>query len=232
MNQMILFTLSICVCGIATFTAAQPPSAGTSSPQNASAWSIEQARIQFTGRRGKTQNLYRLDRTTNRVSRLTEFDDSTEGANNGRVSPDGQQIVFQVRRGNQYDIHLMPTAGGKSTPLIEHPDYDVGPVWSPDGRQVAFMSTRGYELGSIGPFPGHMYVVNADGSGLRQVTREPLTSSLGPSDWSPDGTQLLLYRAWFLPIAYSWKVQKTRGSVTNSMISRWHPPHRNLGESR
>ena len=88
----------------------------------------------------------------------------------------------------------MSTASGESTPLIDHPAYDVNPVWSPDGRQIAFMSTRGYELGSIGPFPGHIYIVNSDGNRLRQVTHEPLTSSLGPSDWSADGTQLLMAR--------------------------------------
>ena len=88
----------------------------------------------------------------------------------------------------------MSTGGWGITPLIDHPAYDVNPVWSPDGRQIAFMSTRGYELGSIGPFPGHIYIVNNDGSGLRQVTHEPLTSSLGPSDWSADGRQLLMAR--------------------------------------
>ena len=36
--------------------------------------------------------------------------------------------------------------------------------------------------------------MNSDGSGLTQVTHEPLTSSLGPSDWSADGTQLLMAR--------------------------------------
>lgn len=37
-------------------------------------------------------------------------------------------------------------------------------------------------------------MVNADGTRLRQVTRQPLTSSLGPSDWSPDGKSLLIAR--------------------------------------
>ncbi|MBK8978825.1 MAG: PD40 domain-containing protein [Planctomycetes bacterium] len=78
--------------------------------------------------------------------------------------------------------------------LTDDPAFDVSPVWSPDGRYVAFMSTRGFDFGSIGPFPGHLCVIDVAGSGLRRVTHEPLTSSLGPSDWSPDGRHLLLAR--------------------------------------
>ena len=54
------------------------------------------------------------------------------------------------------------------------------PVWSPDGRRIAFLSRRD---GSK-----EVYVVNADGSGQRRLTRDarfPATPA-----WSPDGRQI------------------------------------------
>jgi TolB protein len=49
---------------------------------------------------------------------------------------------------------------------------DPFPVWSPDGRKIAFGGGRD-DVGSI-------YLVNADGSGLRRLTRNP-----GGWDWIP-----------------------------------------------
>jgi len=115
--------------------------------------------------------------------------------NFGRWSPDGFRVAFQTRRnGPQSDIYLLDVVAGTVEPLVDDPAFDILPAWSPDGSRVAFMSTRGFELGSIGPFPGHVYVVNVDGTGLRRVTHKPLTSALGPSDWSPDGRALLIAR--------------------------------------
>jgi Tol biopolymer transport system component len=65
--------------------------------------------------------------------------------------------------------------------LTTEPGSDLRPVWSPDGRQIAFQSNR------AGPF--HIYVMNADGSNPRALTR-------GSSDdrhpvWLPDGKAIL-----------------------------------------
>jgi WD40 repeat protein len=157
-------------------------------------WSIDNASVVIEAKRGESLNLFVLNRKTDQLTPVTKFEDKTHGANAVRVSPDGKQIAFQFVRPKNYDIHVMSTSGGKSTELVVDPNYDVLPVWSPSGKQIAFMSTRGFELGSIGPFPGHIYIMDADGKHLRQVTEEPLTSSLGPSDWSPDGRTLLLAR--------------------------------------
>jgi Tol biopolymer transport system component len=157
-------------------------------------WSIDGARILFTGRRGSARELYIPDRATNHTTRLAYASGDDSGANSGRVSPDGQRVAFQVQEGKNYDIHVMSISGGQSVNVTRHPDYDVLPAWSPDGQRLAFMSTRNFELGGVGPVPGHVYVAAADGTELRQVTSEPLTSSFGPSDWSGDGKTLLIAR--------------------------------------
>ena len=158
------------------------------------AWSIDDARVLFTGRRDGAPDLFSHDRSTGATRRLTSLGTADGGANAARVSPDGRRVAFQVRRGSDYEIHLMDLSGSESRNVTNHPEYDVSPVWSPDGARLAFMSTRGYELGGIGPFPGHIYVLDLGTGALRRVTEEPLTSSLGPSDWSPDGKALLMAR--------------------------------------
>ena len=55
------------------------------------------------------------------------------------------------------------------------------PVWSPDGRMIAFvrLNTR---LG--------VYVVNADGSGVRNLTPKPMGAAYAAPAWSPDGRKI------------------------------------------
>jgi Tol biopolymer transport system component len=54
------------------------------------------------------------------------------------------------------------------------------PVWSPDGRQIAFSRDNGSTP--------NLYVMNADGSGQRRVTQEPIP--VWGASWSPDGRRL------------------------------------------
>ena len=59
-----------------------------------------------------------------------------------------------------------------------------GHVWSPDGRRIAFESLRDSN--------GEIYVVNADGSGQRRLTRNP-ARDFAPA-WSPDGQRIAFVR--------------------------------------
>jgi len=155
-------------------------------------FAIDQARIVYTSREGGKPHLQILDRATGISSALLPDSASTWDA---RISRDGRQIAYLSRRDGNYEIYVRAVADtGIGRNLTRDPDYDVLPAWSPDGRRLAFMSTRGFALGSIGPFPGHIYVATLAGDTVEQVTREPLTSSLGPGSWSPDGRYLTLSR--------------------------------------
>ena len=134
------------------------PAAGGGDPPLA--WSMDRARILFTGSRDGTSDLYVLDRAAGTTRRLTAMGTPEGGANGGQVSPDGSSVAFQVRRGSDYDLYVMDVAGGPPRSVVQHAAYDVNPVWSPDGRRLAFMSTRGFEPGVLGPFPGHIYAVD------------------------------------------------------------------------
>ncbi len=54
------------------------------------------------------------------------------------ISPDGQTILFEYKG----DIYSVPAAGGTATPLTLSESYEVSPVWSHDGKWIAFASDR------------------------------------------------------------------------------------------
>src|SRR5512140_2197560 len=54
------------------------------------------------------------------------------------ISPDGQTIAFEFKG----DIYSVPAAGGTATPLTMGESYDFAPVWSHDGKLIAFASDR------------------------------------------------------------------------------------------
>ena len=59
------------------------------------------------------------------------------------------------------------------------------PAWSPDGRRIAFVSNR-----NGGGHLGHLFVMDADGGGVEQLTDEPQASWAFWPAWSPDGSSI------------------------------------------
>src|SRR5471032_2142513 len=54
------------------------------------------------------------------------------------ISPDGQTILFEYKG----DIWSVPSAGGTATPMTLSESYEFAPVWSHDGKSIAFASDR------------------------------------------------------------------------------------------
>lgn len=114
-------------------------------------------------------------------------------AANPAWSPDGRKIAYVDNRDGTADISVVTADGGGLRHLTRTPGTDRrrswsqdGPVWSPDGRQLAFGSDRDRKEGEI-------YVINADGSGLRRLTRN--WKADGGPVWSPDGRKMLFLRS-------------------------------------
>lgn len=90
------------------------------------------------------------------------------------VSPDGRTIAFDLLG----DIYTLPITGGRATRIAEGLPFEAHPRFSPDGSMIAFTSDRGGG--------DNIWVMNADGSNKRQVTRENFELLNNPT-WSPDG---------------------------------------------
>ncbi len=99
----------------------------------------------------------------------------TEGTwMNVDVSPDGQYIAFDLLG----DIYLMPISGSEARCLRAGMAWEVQPRFSPDGRQILFTSDAGGG--------DNIWVMNTDGNGARQVTKETFRLLSNPA-WMPDG---------------------------------------------
>jgi tricorn protease len=117
-----------------------------------------------------------------------------------RFSPDGKWIAFSSNRYGNYDVFIVPAAGGAPKRLTYHTGNDEVVGWTRDSQHVVFRATRG-----DGAFPsvGVLYEV-AVGGGLEQ----PLPVDWGFSgSFSPDGKSLVFNRH---PAV--WSRQHYRGS--------------------
>jgi len=57
-------------------------------------------------------------------------------------SPDGKTLAYCAKRGENFDIYVIPVAGGDEIRVSAHPGHDDGPDYSPDGRWIYFNSDR------------------------------------------------------------------------------------------
>ena len=136
-------------------------------------WSPDGTKIAFASSRdGSPYQIYEMDADGENVIRLTE--------GQGRMghpdwSPDGGKIAFSIED-REYHIDVMDADGRNREKLENQALY---PSWSPDGKQIACVS--------FGDGHGDIYVMRADGQGLKRVAR-----GLGgdrPS-FSPDGRRI------------------------------------------
>jgi serine/threonine protein kinase/dipeptidyl aminopeptidase/acylaminoacyl peptidase len=97
------------------------------------------------------------------------------------LSPDGAWLVFRSSS-PQEDLFVIRPDGTDIRQLTNDPARDRTPRWSPDGRQILFVSNRSgkYEAWTIRP----------DGSGLTQVTHLPGSEPILNPFWSPDGKRI------------------------------------------
>ena len=150
------------------------------------AWSPDGSRIAFASNREGNYDVFPL------------YLMNADGTNQHRIhsayaisgypswSPDGKEIVFandkEENRTGNFELFLIePETINAEKRLTFHARYDIAPAFSPDGRRIAFTSSADGNW--------EIYVINADGTGLVRITRNP-ASEANPV-WSPDGTKLV-----------------------------------------
>ena len=107
------------------------------------------------------------------------------GYSNPPLSPDGTQMAIDIRD-EELDIWLWNFARETLTRLTFDPGFDRFPVWSPDGRRIAFSSVRD---GS----QGNLFWQAADGSGPVERLADQSDRQLFPTAFSSDGTAILIF---------------------------------------
>ena len=109
------------------------------------------------------------------------------------MHPDGSRAAFVLRNWaadqpkSVARIWTVPLDGGQATALTTGPGNDTHPRWSPDGQQLAFLSTRDGEQGSG---KAQIYVMPASGGTPRRLCTLP--NGVESFAWSPDGSRLAL----------------------------------------
>lgn len=107
------------------------------------------------------------------------------------VSPKGDKIVFTSTRSGDLELYTMNIDGSHVKQITNELGYDGGAFFSPDGTKLIFRSSRpkteeaikAYKdllaNGLVEPTEMELYICNADGSDMRQLT------NLGNANWSP-----------------------------------------------
>jgi len=144
------------------------------------AWAPDGKRIAFTRLRDGNEEIYVINADGTNPRRLTDDPDTDKPP---RWSVDGR-ILFTSYRGGQPDIYVMDDAGRTVSRLTT-----IGATraaWSPDGRKVSFISGSPEIIG--GAYWLQVFVIDADGSNLKMLTRSP-NSTFVPR-WSADGASV------------------------------------------
>jgi TolB protein len=160
-----------------------------------------------------TYDIYVADLQGNIVKKLTDRRGYDAEAT---VSPKGDKIVFTSDRSGDLELWVMDIDGSNPVQITHELGYDGGAFFSPDGSKIVFRASRPkipeeqeeYKAllakGLVKPSNMEIFVCNADGSDLRQVT------NLGKANWAPyyhpDGKRILFSSNHHSPRGFQFNI--------------------------
>ncbi|MGI9044356.1 MAG: DPP IV N-terminal domain-containing protein [Gemmatimonadaceae bacterium] len=102
------------------------------------------------------------------------------------VSPDGKRIAWAAAAGSKFVIFTANTDGSNAVQLT-HGEFEFGPIWSPDGKFIAFSGGN-----------DDIFVVPSGGGETRRLTSTPAQDQV--REWLPDGSGVIFYRSGAGPV--------------------------------
>ena len=142
-------------------------------------------------------------------------------------SPDGRALAFTLLKDGAWDVYVMRDDGSRPLRLTNGTGLSsFYTSWSPDGRRIAFGAKRGREAKT------DIYVIDADGTNLRQLTTDPAADST-PA-FSPDGRRIAfisdrdgLYQVYVMNADGSAQTRLTRDGARD-FNPQWSPDGRRI----
>ena len=136
---------------------------------------------------------------------------------NPMPSPDGHRLLNLNYAGTSGtgEVHVLDLDRATDTRITFTGDAAALPVWSPDGRRIAYVTQASGQ-------PQSLHVISADGLGAPDSIK--LTNGMGANlrQWTPDGTRLLFNftrRAWASPVEGVDRTAHVVGDSTQQMVA-------------
>ena len=145
----------------------------TNNPANESTptWSPNGTQIAFTSDRSGTPQIYIVNDDGSGLRRITQ---ETYADRATWSPPPYNEIAFTAKTGPGFDLKVLNIGTGETRQITFGEGSNESPAWSPNGRHLAFMSTRAGR--------SQIFTVDKDGRNLRQITRDG-------NNWTPNWSQ-------------------------------------------
>lgn len=157
-------------------------------------WSPDSSRIVFSNRVDKesTYDLFVVTVESGEVTQLTS--DAGTDEEEPDWSPTKDVVVYHQAPktggipADTYDVYTVDIDSRETTQLTDDRWWEYSPMWSPDGKKVAFFSTRDDYHSEDGPYLWELYLIDADGSNERRLTEQATRKY--DAVWAPDGSAI------------------------------------------
>ncbi|MFC5863476.1 prolyl oligopeptidase family serine peptidase [Acidicapsa dinghuensis] len=139
-----------------------------------------------------------LTAQTPATSRTPTINQSLEmhSVSSPRISPDGTRVIYEQSRTDwennsfETDLWIANTQTGESHRLTAPAGSSHGADWSPNGKWIAFLSSRSGQIKDSPAGKTQLYVMPADGGEAQQVTK--MENGVDGFDWSPDSKRFAI----------------------------------------